>query len=95
MLARIFKGRLHVRFQKLDEAFALCRAGGDNEAHLVELHRLLHSLGEAATSFGFEDLGVRASFVELQVKDLLGQPDKHRHDIDDIGQALAALQRSN
>ena len=92
MLAKIFKGRLHVRFEKMNEAFALCRAGGDNEEHWVELHRLLHSLGGAAGSFGFDELGARAIFIELQVKDLLGQPVKHPHDIDEIGQALAALQ---
>lgn len=92
MLAKIFKGRLHVRFEKMNAAFALCQAGGDNQEHWVELHRLLHSLGGAAGSFGFDELGARATFVELQIKDLLGQPDKHPHDIDQIGLALAALQ---
>jgi HPt (histidine-containing phosphotransfer) domain-containing protein len=94
MLAKIFKGRLHVRFEKMNEAFALCQAGGDNEEHWIELHRLLHSLGGAAGSFGFDELGARATFIELQVKDLLGQPHKNQEDINDVGQALAALQSS-
>ena len=73
-------------------AFALCQAAGDNAEHWVELHRQLQSLAEAAGSFGFDELSARASFIELQIKDLLEQPDKHPHDIGEIGQALAALQ---
>lgn len=94
MLGKIFKGRLHVRFAKIEEAFALCQAGGNNEEHWLELHRLLHSLGEAAGSFGFDELGARAVFIELRVKELLSQQNKHRHDIDEIGQALADLRSS-
>lgn len=91
MLARIFKGRLHVRYQKMNETFALCQAQPDGEEHWVELHRLLHSLGGAAGSFGFDELGAHATFIELRIKDMLGQ-DKHPHDIAEIGQAIAALQ---
>ncbi|MBC7683806.1 MAG: Hpt domain-containing protein [Bdellovibrionales bacterium] len=94
MLGKIFKGRLHVRFAKIEEAFALCQTGGDSDEHWRELHRLLHSLGEAAGSFGFDELGARAIFIELRVMELLSEPDKHRHDIEEIAQALAALQSS-
>lgn len=72
MLAKIFKGRLHVRFEKMNETFALCQADGGNEEHWVELHRLLHSLGGAAGSFGFDELGAHATFIELRIKDIAG-----------------------
>ena len=92
MLAKIFKGRLHVRFEKMKATFALCQAGGDTEAHWIELHRQLQSLGDAAGSFGFDELGARATLIELQSKDLLAQPGKHPLDIHEIGQALVVLQ---
>lgn len=91
MLARIFKGRLHVRYEKMNEAFALCQADSGNEEHWTELHRLLHSLGGAAGSFGFDELGAHATFIELRVKDMLGQP-KDPAEVSEIGAALAALQ---
>lgn len=91
MLAKIFKGRLHVRYQKLNETFALCQADSANEEHWTELHRLLQSLGGAAGSFGFDELGARATFIELHVKDMLGQP-KDPAEVAGIGAALAALQ---
>jgi HPt (histidine-containing phosphotransfer) domain-containing protein len=94
MLAKIFKGRLHVRFEKMNETFALCQADGGNEEHWVELHRLLHSLGGAAGSFGFDELGAHATFIELRIKDMLGQQ-KHPHDVAEIGQAIAALQSTH
>ncbi len=95
MLAKIFAGRLHVRYQKMNETFALCQAQPGNEEHWVELHRLLHSLGGAAGSFGFDELGAAATIIELRIKDVLGQRPKHRHDIDEIGRALTALQQGH
>ncbi len=96
MLAKVFSGRLHVRFEKMNEAFALCQAGAGTEADAswVELHRLLHSLAGAAGSFGFDALGAQARHIELQVKALLDQPQRHPHDIEQIGMALDALQRT-
>ncbi len=91
MLAKIFKGRLHVRYEKMNETFALCQADSDNEEHWIELHRLLHSLGGAAGSFGFDELGAHATFIELRIKDMLGQP-RDSAEVAEIGAALAALQ---
>lgn len=92
MLAKIFAGRLHVRYQKMNDTFALCRAEPGKQAHWIELHRLLHSLGGAAGSFGFDELGAAATIIELRVKDMLGQQPKQPHDVNEIGHALAALQ---
>ncbi len=92
MLAKIFSGRLHVRYEKMNETFALCQSEPGNEEHWVELHRLLHSLGGAAGSFGFDELGAEATIIELRIKDVLGQQPKHPHDVNEIGQALKALQ---
>ncbi len=91
VLAKVFTGRLHVRFEKMNEDFALCQADGD-DSHWVELHRLLHSLAGAAGSFGFDVLGQDAARIEHQVKALLAEPQRHPHDITRIGQALTALQ---
>lgn len=91
VLAKVFTGRLHVRFQKMDAAFALCRADSAADAHWDELHRLLHSLADAAGSFGFEQLGVQASRIAARVTALLAQGRRHPHDIGEIGLALAAL----
>ncbi len=94
VLAKVFSGRLHVRYEKMNEAFALCQADSGDDGNLVELHRLLHSLAGAAGSFGFDALGEQARAIELQVKALLEQPQRHSHDIGQVGQALAALQRT-
>jgi hypothetical protein len=92
VLAKVFTGRLHVRFEKMNEAFALCVADSGDDANWVELRRLLHSLADAAGSFGFDALGVQASRIALRVTALLAQDQRHAHDVDDIGMALAALQ---
>jgi HPt (histidine-containing phosphotransfer) domain-containing protein len=96
VLAKVFTGRLHVRYQKMNEAFALGQADSGADPGWVELHRLLHSLAGAAGSFGCDALGEQARRIELQVKALLDQPgpDRHRHDIDQIGLALAELQNA-
>jgi hypothetical protein len=49
-------------------------------------------LADAAGSFGFDALGVQASRVAARVQALLAQGQRHRHDVDEIGLALAALQ---
>ena len=92
MLAKIFSGRLHVRYQKMNETFALCQAEPGVEAHWIELHRLLESLSAAAFSFGFDELGAEATLIELRVKDMLGQQSRHRHDVRQVGEAILALQ---
>jgi chemotaxis protein histidine kinase CheA len=92
VLAKVFTGRLHVRYEKMNEALAQCKANPADDAPLVELHRLLHSLAGAAGSFGFDALGREAAVIEHRIKALLSGGAPHPHDIDDIGLALAALQ---
>src|SRR5688572_26558384 len=85
VLAKVFSGRLHVRFEKMNAVFALCQADSADDANWNELHRLLHSLADAAGSFGFDALGVQASRIALRVKALLAQGQRHPHDINEIG----------
>lgn len=92
VLAKVFTGRLHVRFEKLNATFALCQADSAADVHWDELHRQLHSLADAAGSFGFDELGVQASQVALRIKALLAHGQRHPHDIGEIGLALSALQ---
>ena len=92
ILKKVFTGRLHVRFEKMNEAFARCVADRGDDASWTELHRLLHALADAAGSFGFDALGVQASRIAVRVTGLLAQNQRHTHDIDDIGLALTALQ---
>ena len=58
VLAKVFTGRLHVRFEKMNAAFALCVAASGDDASWIELHRQLHSLADAAGSFGVDELGL-------------------------------------
>ena len=82
-LARGFLLRLPLRMDKIDAAFALCRAGdagadavgdagGEGAAAWQELYRLLHSLGGAAGTFGVHNVGQEARRIELAIQQLLG-----------------------
>lgn len=92
VLAKVFTGRLHVRFEKINAAYALCLADSADDASWEELHRLLHSLADAAGSFGVDALGVQASRIALRVRAVQAPGQRHAHDIDEIARALAALQ---
>jgi HPt (histidine-containing phosphotransfer) domain-containing protein len=94
LMAKVFIGRLPVRFEKMNEAFALCRARPQDEENWVELHRLLHSLGGAAGTFGCAELGAHAARIEHRIKQLLALPERSATHLDEIGHALASLQSS-
>lgn len=94
VLAKVFTGRLHVRYEKINQTFALCQASSGTEEHWLELRRLLRSLGDAAASFGVDELAAHATFIELRIEDMLGH-DKHPHDVSEISQALAAMQSAH
>lgn len=94
LMAKLFVGRLPVRFEKMNEAFALCRANPQDETNWVELHRLLHSLGGAAGTFGCDALGAQAARIEQRVKQLLALPERTATQLDEVGHALASLQSS-
>ncbi|SHH54002.1 Hpt domain-containing protein [Massilia sp. CF038] len=96
LMAKLFRGRLPVRFEKMNEALAACQAGAaDPQAGLTELHRLLHSLAGAAGTFGLDGLGQQAKEIEHQVAALLANGQHSDADLARIGQALHTLQSKN
>lgn len=92
MLAQAFRSKLPARFEKMNAAFAHCTLDGQGEQHWIELHRLLHSLGGAAGTFGLAELGTQASAIERQIKGRLAAGDWQANDLDDIGTALRRMQ---
>ena len=94
LLAKVFLGRLPVRFEKMNETFALCRASPQDDSNWIELHRQLHSLAGAAGTFGCDDLGEQAALIEMLLKDVLAARDRDPAEIDDIARLLTMLQSS-
>ncbi len=92
VLAKVFLGRLPVRYEKINAAFALCRADPADDVNWQELHRLLHSLAGAAGTFGCDDLGEQARLIEMLLNDLVNEAVRSESDIDDIARLLAFLQ---
>jgi HPt (histidine-containing phosphotransfer) domain-containing protein len=96
LMGKVFLGRLPVRFEKMNEAFAQCRAGtADPQAGLTELHRLLHSLAGAAGTFGFAGLGQQAKDIEQRVARLLASGQHSDAELDTLGKELHTLQEKN
>ncbi len=95
MMSKVFMGRLHVRYEKMNETFARCLAAKEQEENWVELHRLLHSLAGAAGTFGCDAIGEQARRIELRIVDMLAERKWHAHDVTTVGQELLALQRTN
>ncbi len=95
LMAKVFMGRLPVRYEKMNEALALCRADPGVDANWVELHRLVHSLAGAAGTFGCDDLGTRAGLIELLLEDLLAQDARSSADVDEVAGLLTIMQSSN
>ncbi len=92
VLAKVFLGRLPVRYEKINATFALCRANPAGDDNWHELHRLLHSLAGAAGTFGCDDLGEQARLIEMLLQDLINEPVRSESDIDDIARLLTFLQ---
>jgi HPt (histidine-containing phosphotransfer) domain-containing protein len=93
-LALGFLARLPARFEKMNEAFALCQAQASDGGHWQELRRLLHSLGGAAGTFGLPDLGQEARAIETIIDRCLLEGGFRQLDIDAVGTALSVLQRA-
>ncbi len=93
LMAKVFLGRLPVRFAKMDETLALCRAAPADEANWTELHRQLHSLAGAAGTFGCDGLGERARALEYRIKALAGQV-RSAADLDAVADTLNELKVS-
>ena len=94
LLAKVFTGRLPVRFEKMNRTFALCRATPHEDSNWIELHRQLHSLAEAAGTFGCDNLGEQAALIEMLLKDVLAARERDPAGIEDIARLLAMLQSS-
>ena len=93
-LAKLFMARLPTRLDSIDEAFCQCRAGGvgAGEAPWLELHRLLHSLGGAAGTFGVPAIGTEARRIEATIQDhVQAGPAPAAAVLDTIAIALAGL----
>ena len=94
LMAKVFLGRLHVRYEKMNEALALCRADPAMDLNWAELHRLLHSLADAAGAFGHDGLAEQAGMIELLLADLLKQDARTQADADEVARLLAIMQSS-
>ena len=94
LMSKVFIGRLPVRYEKMNEALALCRAEPGVDANWVELHRLMHSLAGAAGSFGCDELGAKAGLIELLLEDLLTQGARSTADADEVAALLTIMQSS-
>jgi HPt (histidine-containing phosphotransfer) domain-containing protein len=92
LMAKVFLGRLQVRFDKMNEAYAQCSADLGDDAGWTELHRLLHSLAGAAGTFGFEALGQQAKQIEKRVEQILGSQNRNAMELAQVGEALKHLQ---
>lgn len=93
LLGKVFLGRLPVRFEKMQEVLALCQRDPGNTEHWQELRRLVHSLGGAAGTFGFPELGQEARDIEMALDRRLLDNDWQQADLLLFGTALAQLQR--
>jgi HPt (histidine-containing phosphotransfer) domain-containing protein len=93
LLGKVFLGRLPVRFEKMHEVLALCQQDVSNTGHWQELRRLIHSLGGAAGTFGFPELGQEARAMEMVLDQRLAEGGWQEADVVLFGTALAKLQR--
>lgn len=94
LMAKVFLGRLPVRYEKMSAALALCRADPADDANWIELHRLVHSLAGAAGSFGCDALGEQAGFIELLLEDMLKQGTRSAADVEELARLLTIMQGS-
>lgn len=92
LMAKVFLGRLHVRYEKMNGALALCRADPAIDANWSELHRLLHSMADAAGTFGYDGLAEQAGLIELLLADLIAHKVRTQADADEVARLLGIMQ---
>jgi hypothetical protein len=92
LMAKVFLGRLPVRYEKIDAALALCRADPGLRANWTELHRLLDSLAGAAAGFGCDELGAQAGLIELLLTDMLAQDARSAADVAEVAGLVSVMQ---
>lgn len=93
MMAQAFLAKLPLRFEKMNEVFALCHQDLLDLANWQELRRLIHSLGGAAGTFGFPAIGDEARALEVILDHRLLDNKWSKLDLELFGAALAQLQR--
>ena len=92
-LKRDFAAQLPLRLLAIDDALQACREQPRDEARRQEVHRLLHSLGGTAGSFGFAQLGLDAHKLEAEVAALVQRGSWGEADMAQIAQALTMLKK--
>lgn len=70
-LQEYFAGRLPDRLREIDEAWARVQGSAWSPEPLRELHRLVHSLSGAGTTFGFPEVTRTARALERFLKSAL------------------------
>jgi HPt (histidine-containing phosphotransfer) domain-containing protein len=63
-LQELFRPQLAARVREIEEVWETVRSGGADGAALKRLHRLAHSLGGAAGTFGYPAVGDAARALE-------------------------------
>lgn len=70
-LQEYFAGRLPDRLREIDEAWSRVQASAWSPEPLRELHRLVHSLSGAGTTFGFPEVTRTSRVLERFLKSVL------------------------
>ena len=98
-LQEYFAGRLPDRLREIDEAWARVQASAWSPEPLRDLHRLVHSLSGAGTTFGFPEVTRTARALERFLKSALdgSGPEGPKGDTDDghVVELLAEIRRAS
>ena len=92
-LQEYFAGRLPDRLREIDEAWSKVRASAWSPEPLKDLHRLVHSLSGAGTTFGFPEVTRTARDLERFLKSALegSGPQEDGH----VAELLAEIRRAS
>lgn len=72
-IAQAYRSRLPERLQAIADSLAQCEAQPDTTAHYDVLVRHFHTLAGSAGTFGFAELGARATELEIALNDFLAR----------------------
>lgn len=98
-LQEYFAGRLPDRLREIDEAWSRVQASAWSPETLKELHRLVHSLSGAGTTFGFPEVTRTSRDLERFLRSVLDGsgaegPDSGRAD-GDVVELLAEIRNAS
>jgi HPt (histidine-containing phosphotransfer) domain-containing protein len=93
-LQRDWQSQLPQRLREIRAGLDACLAAPGDEAALVELHRMLHSIAGSAASFGMTELGQHAAQAEYLLDPLMGQADRQAAHFAPAGLAVACMERA-